>query len=52
MSSGGWARNVSTTYATEAADLDGDGDLDIAVGNDMAPNRVFLNDGLGHFRSG
>ena len=39
----------STTYAAELADLDGDGDLDIAVGNDMAPNRIFLNDGSGHF---
>jgi predicted outer membrane lipoprotein len=40
---------LATSYATELADLDGDGDLDIAVGNDRAPNRVFLNDGLGHF---
>ena len=39
----------STTYATELADLDGDGDLDIAVGNDMAPNYIFLNDGKGVF---
>ncbi|MEM8670864.1 MAG: FG-GAP-like repeat-containing protein [Planctomycetota bacterium] len=38
-----------TTYATEPADLDGDGDLDIVVGNDMAPNQVFLNDGDGRF---
>ncbi|MGZ0171912.1 MAG: sulfatase-like hydrolase/transferase [Planctomycetales bacterium] len=43
---------LATTYATELGDLDGDGDLDIAVGNDMAPNRVFLNDGSGRFDPG
>ena len=41
-----------TTYATEIADLDGDGDLDIAVGNDMAPSYVLLNDGGGRFVRG
>ena len=41
--------NLSTTYAAPLADLDGDGDLDILTGNDMAPNRIFLNDGKGHF---
>lgn len=40
---------LATSYATELADLDGDGDLDIAVGNDRAPNKIFLNDGSGHF---
>ncbi|WP_235298215.1 FG-GAP-like repeat-containing protein [Portibacter marinus] len=39
----------TTSYSTELADFDGDGDLDIAVGNDMAPNSIFINDGNGHF---
>ncbi|MEL7499215.1 MAG: FG-GAP-like repeat-containing protein [Planctomycetota bacterium] len=39
----------STSYACELADLDGDGDLDIAVGNDMAPCQIFLNDGQARF---
>ena len=41
-----------TSYAAEPADLDGDGDLDVVVGNDMAPNCVFLNDGTGRFAPG
>jgi hypothetical protein len=40
----------TTSYACEVADLDGDGDLDIATGNDMALGRIFLNDGTGHFK--
>ena len=39
----------ATSYACELADLDGDGDLDIATGNDMAPCQIFLNDGKGRF---
>jgi len=42
---------AETSYAAELADLDGDGDLDLAVGNDMAPNGIYLNDGQGHFTS-
>jgi len=38
-----------TSYATELADFDNDGDLDVAVGNDMAPNFIFMNDGSGNF---
>ena len=43
-------RDLATSYATELADLDNDGDLDIAVGNDTAPNAIFLNNGKGHFK--
>ena len=39
----------STSYAAELADFDNDGDLDIAVGNDMAPNYIYKNDGKGNF---
>ena len=42
----------ATSYSTELADFDNDGDLDIAVGNDMAPNYIFVNDGTGHFTKG
>lgn len=38
-----------TSYRCELADLDGDGDLDIAVANDNAPCLVFLNDGKAKF---
>ena len=36
----------STSYAAELGDFDNDGDLDLAVGNDMAPNNLFFNDGF------
>ena len=39
----------ATSYACELADLDGDGDLDLAIGNDMALGEIFLNDGVGNF---
>ena len=42
----------ATSYAAPLADLDGDDDLDAVVGNDRAPNRVFWNDGTGHFEPG
>lgn len=33
------------------ADIDGDGDLDVVVGNDEPdPKRVYANDGKGNFR--
>lgn len=38
------------TQSIALADLDGDGDLDMVVGNEIPPNRLFLNDGKGTFK--
>ena len=43
---------LAGSYAVPLADLDGDGDLDVAVGNDRTRNLVFLNDGSGRFEAG
>jgi len=37
------------TQSIKLADLDGDGDLDMVVGNEVPPNRLLLNDGHGRF---
>lgn len=37
------------SYAAVFSDIDGDGDQDILVGNDMQPSNLFVNDGRGHF---
>ncbi len=39
----------STSYALPAGDLDGDGDCDVVVANDSAPNQIYRNDGKGRF---
>ncbi|WP_160143977.1 FG-GAP repeat domain-containing protein [Chryseolinea soli] len=37
------------TQAVKLADLNGDGTLDLVVGNEVPPNRLFFNDGKGKF---
>lgn len=37
------------TQSIKLADLDGDGDLDMVVGNEVPPNRLLINDGVGVF---
>src|SRR5690606_28296740 len=37
------------TQSVKLADLDGDGDLDMVLGNEVPPNRLLLNDGNGAF---
>lgn len=40
----------NATHSVDLADIDGDGDLDILIGNDDSlSNRVYVNDGFGFF---
>ena len=39
----------ATSYGVPTADLDGDGDIDVVVANDMALNTIYVNDGNGRY---
>lgn len=43
---------TSQSMDVRAADLDGDGDLDIVLANEFQPNTILLNDGHGVFTNG
>jgi hypothetical protein len=45
----GLPANDDQTQAIKLADLNGDGALDMVVGNEVPPNRLFFNDGKGKF---
>lgn len=45
----GQAFGSATTTCVRLGDLDGDGDLDFVAANDLASDRVWLNDGSGAF---
>lgn len=45
----GVASVAGTSMGMVCGDFDGDGDTDVFVGNDEAPNFLFQNDGRGHF---
>ncbi|MBL9079883.1 MAG: VCBS repeat-containing protein [Planctomycetes bacterium] len=40
---------VTVGYDVCTGDVDGDGDVDLVIGNDHDPNQLFLNDGRGGF---
>ena len=40
---------IASLSSVAAADMDGDGDIDVLLGNDGSPSRVLLNAGDGTF---
>ena len=46
---GGLPASEDQTQAIKLADVNGDGTLDMVVGNEAPPNRLFFNDGKGKF---
>ena len=46
------APDLNATACLITRDIDGDGDVDIIMGNDLQPNRLYLNNGAGVFSDG
>ena len=45
----GLPQHNDQTQSIKLADLDGDGFLDMVIGNEVPPNRIYFNDGKGNF---
>jgi hypothetical protein len=48
----GLSDNLGKGLGVAPCDVEGDGDLDLYVANDSTENRLWLNDGNGHFEDG
>jgi hypothetical protein len=48
----GIAESLGKAWGVVAADIDNNGWMDLFVGNDTAPNQLFLNKGSGYFEEG
>lgn len=42
--------DLDQTQSVKLVDLDADGDLDMVIGNEAPPNRIYFNDGKGNFQ--
>jgi|SRR5690606_17528420 len=43
-------KDLDQTQSVKLVDLDGDGHLDMVIGNEAPPSRIYFNDGKGNFK--